>query len=469
MRRSRIDADAARREASAARRRWRTATPRSTSASLSCEPTPSSRSMMRANARVVAAERRRQRRRRSRRRRSRRGGHRSDRVQTPFGVPPRDRSAGSRRTSPRARGFRRDRLRRPAGPRPRKDSKSRERRSARAPRSGRRVGADATRAIATATGSIESRTFGGRSRTSSASSTSRARFETFADLGGGRETAAKTRRADVAERRCSQQKEVRARRRPGESVGSVGETLGATLGETLATPDAHRAVDDAVDALVDAEAAGAETRGINERRRRRSGDFWTALSAAPRAGRPPGAAAPSVEEETEDSEGRTRCFGARGRSGRGSGRGAYEEECRIHESRARLSHGGSDVVFAAGLRPALARAPARREPPRWGSPGLEFRARRGRPHLAIEVKRSWFGLRDDEDLNASPEPRRSETNAREVRGVTSANGGSRRNARCLFFSLARVNGTIRFEKTNYATHHLNTTVRPPALARVVVT
>ena len=33
-------------------------------------------------------------------------------------------------------------------------------------------------------------------------------------------------------------------------------------------------------------------------------------------------------------------------------------------------------------------------------------------HLAIEVKRSWFGLRDDEDLNASPESRRSETNAR---------------------------------------------------------
>ena len=148
---------------------------------------------------------------------------------------------------------------------PRKDSKSRGVVPLTSPEAVAAAVAEATRAIATTPGSIESRTFGGRSRTSSRGAYHDARFETFADLDDvvkppRRRDARTSPNGDVVSK-----KEKKFATSPGgESVGSVGETLGATLGETLATPDAHRAVDDAVDALVDAEAAGAEKRGLNE-------------------------------------------------------------------------------------------------------------------------------------------------------------------------------------------------------------
>jgi hypothetical protein len=51
-----------------------------------------------------------------------------------------------------------------------------------------------------------------------------------------------------------------------------------------------------------------------------------------------------------------------------------------------------------------------------GLPGGSSFVRDAEAHLAIEVKRSWFGLKDDEDPNASPSSRRSETNVREGPG-----------------------------------------------------
>ena len=277
-------------------------------------------------------------------------------------------------------------------------------------------------------------------------------------------------RADVAERRCCrrrQKEKVRSRRRRGKSVGSVGETLGATLGETLATPDAHRAVDDAVDALVDAEAAGAE----DARNKRTAavavpGISGHVLSAARRArGSPPGAADQLRGRRRRRTPRRQnpvlRCARAK-RTRRDAAH--YAQECRIHESRARLSGGGSDVVFAAGLRHARSLGlPLGGQPSSLGLPGGSSFVRDAEAHLAIEVKRSWFGLRDDEDLNASP-----------ARGVRTTRGGPRQRPgerrlaakRAIRTFSARVGSDESPKKRTATPLHLNTTVHDPQRSRV---
>jgi hypothetical protein len=123
-----------------------------------------------------------------------------------------------------------------------------------------------------------------------------------------------------------------------------------------------------------------------------------------------------VEEETEDSEATDP--GASVREGEGDA--------------ARTSRDAASAVAAKEAREGGA-SPARASPTagltsysplpgaRSGSagtslgsslPGGSSFVRDAEAHLAIEVKRSWFGLRDDEDPNASPSSRRSETNAR---------------------------------------------------------
>jgi len=126
-----------------------------------------------------------------------------------------------------------------------------------------------------------------------------------------------------------------------------------------------------------------------------------------------------VEEETEDSEA-TDPDSASVREGEG--------EHMAHTSREHMASADAAKEDAGGASPARASPtagltsysplPGERSGSRsagtssLGLPGGSSFLRDAEAHLAIEVKRSWFGLRDDEDPNASPSSRRSETNAR---------------------------------------------------------
>ena len=298
---------------------------------------------------------------------------------------------------------------------PRKDSKSRGVVPLTSPEAVAAAVAEATRAIATTPGSIESRAPGGRSRTSSRGAYHDARFETFADLD---DVVKPPRRRDARTSPNSDlvsKKEKKFATSPGgESVGSVGETLGATLGETLATPDAHRAVDDAVDALVDAEAAGAETRGLNEPPPSPFRGFLDMFSPrrGARAGSPQGAAAPSVEEETEDSEATDPGTSLVREGEAGTSSHTKEDAGFVSPARASPTAGLTSYSPLPGARSGTSSLGTSS----LGLPGGSSFVRDAEAHLAIEVKRSWFGLKDDEDPNASPSSRRSETNVREGPG-----------------------------------------------------
>jgi len=294
--------------------------------------------------------------------------------------------------------------------------------------------AEATRAIATTPGSIESRVapFSGRSpgTTSSVGAyRDKSGFETagFINLD---DVVKPPRRRDVFAKRFRQTSPG------GESVGSVGETLGETLSETLATPDARRtrdrldvasarAVDDAVDALVDAEAADRVTPRGNEREPPPSPfrgflDMFSPRRGA-RAGSGSSSAAPSVEEETEDSEA-TDPDSASVREGEGEHMAHTSREHMASADAAKEDAGGASPARASPTAGLTSYSPLPGEYDVSGSrsagtsslglPGGSSFLRDAEAHLAIEVKRSWFGLRDDEDPNASPSSRRSETNAR---------------------------------------------------------
>jgi hypothetical protein len=123
-----------------------------------------------------------------------------------------------------------------------------------------------------------------------------------------------------------------------------------------------------------------------------------------------------VEEETEDSEATDPGDSVR----EGEGDAAHTSRDAASADAAKEDAGGASPARASptagltsysplpGARSGLGSAGTSSP----GLPGGSSFLRDAEAHLAIEVKRSWFGLRDDEDPNASPSSRRSETNAR---------------------------------------------------------
>ena len=247
--------------------------------------------------------------------------------------------------------------------------------------------AEATRAIATTPGSVESRARGRASLSRGAPRSEAGRLEPFADLDDVVAPPARVSRF--------------ANSPGGESVGSVGHFDAASA----------RAVDAAVDALARG-AAEAGVRGVEEtstKSRATTNDedkeekeanerapspfrgFLDAFSPRRRGGSSPRAAAPSVEEETEDSEA-TEPGVPSADEGDENAAASADANARGASSRSPLP-GVSGSSFGTSL------------------PGGSSFVRDAEAHLAIEVKKAWFGLRDDASPSASPSSRLADSNA----------------------------------------------------------
>jgi hypothetical protein len=261
--------------------------------------------------------------------------------------------------------------------------------------------AEATRAIATTPGSVESRAFGTNRTTS--------RDEPFADLD------------DVVSplfRKRASSKKTFSKSPGGESVGSVGgaATPGKSPGffapRTFEGFDvaSARDVDDAVDALA-RDAADSVTPARSPAPPVPASPFRRFLDVfSPRrggsgnVGSPPNAATLSVEEETEDSEATD--------SGASLSRdeGELPKELtfaspsprRADSATAGLTSYSPKTVNSVSVSAVTS------------LPGGSTFVRDAEAHLAIEVKKSWFGMRDEPgDLNESesersPSSRRAE-------------------------------------------------------------
>ena len=245
--------------------------------------------------------------------------------------------------------------------------------------------AEATRAIATTPGSVESRAFGTNRTTS--------RDEPFADLD------------DVVSplfrKRASSKKTV-SKSPGGESVGSVGgaATPGKSPGffapRTFEGFDvaSARDVDDAVDALArDAADSVTPARSpppVPASPFRRFLDVFSPRRVVGNGGSPPNPATLSVEEETEDSEATD------------SGASVDAKELtfaspsprRADSATAGLTSYSPKTVNSVSVSAVTS------------LPGGSTFVRDAEAHLAIEVKKSWFGLRDEPgDLNESESER----------------------------------------------------------------
>ena len=257
--------------------------------------------------------------------------------------------------------------------------------------------AEATRAIATTPGSVESRAFGTNRTTS--------RDEPFADLD------------DVVSplfrKRASSKKTV-SKSPGGESVGSVGgaATPGKSPGffapRTFEGFDvaSARDVDDAVDALArDAADSVTPARSpppVPASPFRRFLDVFSPRRVVGNGGSPPNAATLSVEEETEDSEATD------------SGASVVRDEGELPK----------ELTFASPSprRADTATAGLTSYSPKTVNsvsvsavtslPGGSTFVRDAEAHLAIEVKKSWFGLRDEpgeaNESERSPSSKRAE-------------------------------------------------------------
>jgi hypothetical protein len=113
-----------------------------------------------------------------------------------------------------------------------------------------------------------------------------------------------------------------------------------------------------------------------------------------------------VEEETEDSEATDPGTSLVREGEAGTSSHTKEDAGFVSPARASPTAGLTSYSPLPGARSGSAGTSSP------GLPGGSSFLRDAEAHLAIEVKRSWFGLRDDEDPNASPSSRRSETNAR---------------------------------------------------------
>jgi hypothetical protein len=258
--------------------------------------------------------------------------------------------------------------------------------------------AEATRAIATTPGSVESRAFGTNRTTS--------RDEPFADLD------------DVVSplfRKRASSKKSFSKSPGGESVGSVGGA--ATPGKkgffaprTFEGFDvaSARDVDDAVDALA-RDAADSVTPARSSAPPVPASPFRRFLDVfSPRrggsgnGGSPPNAATLSVEEETEDSEATD--SGASVVRDEGDAKEltfASPSPRRADSATAGLTSYSPKTVNSVSVSAVTS------------LPGGSTFVRDAEAHLAIEVKKSWFGLRDEPgDLNESESSPRSPSSKR---------------------------------------------------------
>ena len=244
--------------------------------------------------------------------------------------------------------------------------------------------AEATRANATTPGSVASRAGGGASLSRDASRDER-RFDDVND-------------ADAPPR-------ARFSESPGgESVGSVAFADAASARAVDAAGDAFargaaeagargRSREDSTPTMRATCDAGAE-RETREPPRSPFRALLDALTPRRRGGRSPRAAASSVEEETEDSEA-------------------------VDPSVSSASEGDENAANASASAPRASRATPRSPVPdvsgsSFGTslPGGSSFMREAEAHLAIEVKKAWFGLRDDEGSNASPSSKPPEANSK---------------------------------------------------------
>ncbi len=256
--------------------------------------------------------------------------------------------------------------------------------------------AEATRAIATTPGSVESRAFGSARTTS--------RDEPFADLD------------DVVSpllRKRASSKKTFSKSPGGESVGSVGGA--ATPGKkgffaprTFEGFDvaSARDVDDAVDALArDAADSVTPARSpppVPASPFRRFLDVFSPRRVVGNGGSPPNAATLSVEEETEDSEATD------------SGASVVRDEGELPKELTFASPSPRRADTAtAGLTSSSPKTVNSVSVSAVTSlPGGSTFVRDAEAHLAIEVKKSWFGLRDEpgeaNESERSPSSKRAE-------------------------------------------------------------